>query len=1209
MSSKFSQIVLANRKVILDAFKTIEVMNKNRPKDAKVEISHSKSVKFHEIAYSKSTNKQEKVMKELNEFLNSGELKLNKYSNTKHHTAKKSVDTINKNYIKTGNQEKYINDIQKSLNAPHRPLSVSYLVYRDPVKQDDDTVVDAALKAVSKGKRRLRMQEDYEQFGGINHATISCDPAKYNIVKGVFVKRYTNDDIKTHELSQTNPIYNMYLAFLCNDKEERLNLTSAQADAYLKAIKIIEIETVKYDDEIEKEYKGSKDKKVEKFNKGRKNEKAEIMLIDTKYRINPCNHNANYFQEIARQNKTHIKHACFINCIIEKFTPYKKWLLTRRNILITINRLDLEDDETTPLSIDDVMPFFVKHKLGLVCIDSLNNLIVNVNSDNKVGVMHVLITDNHCVLLNRNTMSLGRIVNAEGYENMGGKALNSNYSSFKDDAHISKKSFIFINDLDDLVKIIKDNVDMEAEKTINIIHRNDDLENILWNMVQFGYYPSVRKRNGSYASICFTIENLTLCIYSQQIDSMAHGFKFKHGFMLKYVSNYTILYVKKPSNIIDVDFKTPIDELMNTKICDNACDDMACKKNIVNILTGLLEKKQNKKTTTILCNELKQALFHMYAYDGTMKQVNRLIEKVEEKMNLEQLSDNSDSESECEKEENEALFYTVDIDDAMDLTNGFKYIKELIYSLNDEINILLYKKLIKKGATVYCIKTDAHYIDEKGHDEVKKMGILGTNIGQYKIKQKPLNMPSTKYMKSYNEEIKLCVQGFETIEINDEWNKNEISEHVMRGGVIIKGASGSGKSTGAKNVEMNKLFVTPNNLLAHEIEGEAITLHKLLGMTVGTDTTHAGHDVSNYKMIVFDEIYFYNVYMLAKIKAYMAAHPDIIFTGTGDCNQLAPIEVGCNNITNYKNYIENCMSQVFNKQIVLKICKRYKTDEDVKRVEALKADIFDTDLSLLEIANKHFKKIENGYTNIHTLTNICYYKKTGLALCNDIHYRYYKKQYEVGVKLMCKESNLKDMNKNKLINNNLYVIKSCGEKYIVLTEIGDEFEYKISIASAKANFSYSYCNTGHQVQGLTYDTPITIMNIGCPYISREWLYMAATRNRSLSDVYFYEHTEAELKQMTYASKVQYLSRKIAGYVSQDKLKKREIIADEYIDVEWFMNEIHKNKKCSRCGSVFYFENFNGSLSSNLSANRKDNRLCHSKSNCELLCVSCNRQIR
>ena len=102
---------------------------------------------------------------------NDPELKLNKYSNTKHHTAKKSVDTINKNYAKTGNQEKYINDIQKSLNAPHRPLSVSYLVYRDPVKQDDDTVVDPALKAVSKGKRRLRMQEDYEQFGGKNHAT------------------------------------------------------------------------------------------------------------------------------------------------------------------------------------------------------------------------------------------------------------------------------------------------------------------------------------------------------------------------------------------------------------------------------------------------------------------------------------------------------------------------------------------------------------------------------------------------------------------------------------------------------------------------------------------------------------------------------------------------------------------------------------------------------------------------------------------------------------------------------------------------------------------------------------------------------------------------------------------------------------------------------------------------------------------------------
>ena len=478
MSSKFSQILLANRKVILDAFKTIEIMNKNRPKDAKVEISQSKSVKFHEIAYSKSTNKQEKVMKELNEFLNSGELKLNKYSNTKHHTAKKSVDTINKNYIKTGNQEKYINDIQKSLNAPHRPLSVSYLVYRDPVKQDEDAVVDAALKAMAKAvKGRKRTQEDFEQFGGINHATISCDPAKYGIVKSAFVKRYLNDDIKTHELSQTNPIYNMYLSFLCNDKEARINLTSAQADTYLKAIKIIEIKKVEYDDEMEKQYKDSKSSKIKDFNMDRQNKHEDVKMIYSKWRIEEYNPNAETCGELVSNNKFKVKNSCVINCIISKLGD--RYSLSREKILKQIGRLDLLECDETPLSINDILPFFYKHKINLICFDALGHVILNTKLPNeKANAVHLMVTDNHCILLN-DIRSIAQIINADDYENAEEFVLGSNFNTPSESVERKHK---FINTVDDIVEIVRNNISDE-DAVVHVIHRNDDIDSVLWNLV------------------------------------------------------------------------------------------------------------------------------------------------------------------------------------------------------------------------------------------------------------------------------------------------------------------------------------------------------------------------------------------------------------------------------------------------------------------------------------------------------------------------------------------------------------------------------------------------------------------------------------------------------------------------------------------------------------------------------------------------------
>ncbi len=168
--------------------------------------------------------------------------------------------------------------------------------------------------------------------------------------------------------------------------------------------------------------------------------------------------------DIFKTDKGHIKNACMINCIREKFVSRNKWNLSREHILTDIGRMELIDDEDTPLSIDDIMPFFVKRKINLVCLDALNNLIVKTDFGNNPVCVHLLISNNHCVLLNKNIKSLGQVINKEDYESNDGQCLNSNYSTSTHE--IEAKTFIFIDTIEDIVAIIKNNVGIENKTYI-----------------------------------------------------------------------------------------------------------------------------------------------------------------------------------------------------------------------------------------------------------------------------------------------------------------------------------------------------------------------------------------------------------------------------------------------------------------------------------------------------------------------------------------------------------------------------------------------------------------------------------------------------------------------------------------------------------------------------------------------------------------------
>ena len=99
-------------------------------------------------------------------------------------------------------------------------------------------------------------------------------------------------------------------------------------------------------------------------------------------------------------------------------------------------------------------------------------------------------------------------------------------------------------------------------------------------------------------------------------------------------------------------------------------------------------------------------------------------------------------------------------------------------------------------------------------------------------------------------------------------------------------------------------------------------------------------NADEYDTIVFDEIFFNNVKILARIYNYVKNNPEKIIIATGDTQQLRPIE----DITNqfdYKTYLNYCADQIFTHQIYLQDIKRIKDPNQ----KALAMKIFDKTLT------------------------------------------------------------------------------------------------------------------------------------------------------------------------------------------------------------------------------------------------------------------------
>lgn len=720
------------------------------------------------------------------------------------------------------------------------------------------------------------------------------------------------------------------------------------------------------------------------------------------------------------------------------------------------------------------------------------------------------------------------------------------------------------------------------------------------NIPIFNYFDVYNQYNNE------PIEDLTYYIIevfdNDERTSILFNDKYSRvfGYVLKQIQiKYKILYFRTPLNVEEVNFENPVKELYLKPVKNEI------KKAIVNIVTGLLEKKQNKAELSKIFQDYNEAHYYSIKYDGKLLPLlNEDVEFVEKE---------SDFDVGCmgfsQVVKSSKKLYLVSVMKKEQLINGFLPIKEMIY-YNQRLKLLkMYDKLKLLNVNMTGIKTDCIMYNSNSKSIITKSFKLSSNIGDFKLeenkylvnKQIQINQNELLKPKLFNTDLKTFENEFDTKTIN-----TYVSTHKQ---ILIKGLfPGVGKSTLAKNFDNKSLFVCPYNKLCQVLrqdDFDSITYCKLFGL-VGSDEEMKHlkeYDLSEYKTIVFDEIFLYEPTRLKRIHQLMISHPEKYFISTGDCDQRNPI--------GFKNseYLTQCMNILFPTTILLNEIKRFKNDDDKKRIVELKKDIFNVNMTIEEICKKHNLNMVKNLSEVKTTINISLFNFRCEQVNNHIHKNVlkYKEDYIVGTNIICR----KYEKKLKLNTNYTFKIVKMNKKDITILDEVENKEYKISECILRNHFKLPYALTCDSVQGLSFgeDDKITVFDSNTPYVDRKYIWTAITRARKLENVNIFIHPKSELERLTQSRMRLYFNQKVESYKQQDTKAKRTIIKEEFIDEPWISSELENVKYncifCKKHLELYIDENSN--VISNVTVDRKDNFKSHHKTNCQICCLDCNRK--
>ena len=247
-----------------------------------------------------------------------------------------------------------------------------------------------------------------------------------------------------------------------------------------------------------------------------------------------------------------------------------------------------------------------------------------------------------------------------------------------------------------------------------------------------------------------------------------------------------------------------------------------------------------------------------------------------------------------------------------------------------------------------------------------------------------------------------------------------------------------------------------------------------VGMTDDATQRMSKFDDSAHDTIVFDDIYFANVQMLAKIKRYSENNPGKIILATGDTNQLEAIDIVSNQI-DYETYVDNCINTIFPNSITLRENKRLRTQADKDTLKQFKEDIFNESIPTSVTIKKSFKFA----TEVKTTSNIAYKNSTCETVAKDVRKMLNKTEdYEVGEVLVCRKY-LKISSGTKCSVNFECSIEAVKAGSLVIKELHSTIALELKLEVIKKHFIHSYCRTCHSFQGSSIDDKITIFDWRC----------------------------------------------------------------------------------------------------------------------------------
>ena len=684
-----------------------------------------------------------------------------------------------------------------------------------------------------------------------------------------------------------------------------------------------------------------------------------------------------------------------------------------------------------------------------------------------------------------------------------------------------------------------------------------------------------------------------------------------YGYKLKRVdcNLFEVLSFKRPSSLIDTHSKERVNKLYNNKKLSQTS-----KKQIINVLLGLMEKKHNKKSQCQIFPTAEEAQYYVNEFGGKVK-------------HLSYYTDMPDDDSpEIDYDAQRETLYTVVQTCGKELTDGFLPIKEMI---NDIQRLKLYdmcKTCEKHGIEVHGIKTDCVLVRRRAGPKLLRVfanQIDPDVIGAYKIElDKDLYGECIVMPENNNDSDLLTHTVSNTIELHDEYDKDELGKVNQEHRCILYLATdaGCGKSTASScgYQKEHVLFVSPFNKQCLELKQDgydAVTMNKFFGKGLTENNLGKPYDWTGKKLIVFDEVLLNNLYYLGQVKRFVELYKDEVqIIANGDVNQLAPINFNVNNVPSTSEYRSECIKSVFPNIVYLTEIKRLISKKDRRTMKKIKKAIFRGD-PIADICEKYGINTCTNMADVETSRNISFFNFRARQVNRHIHKHHTPETAgsEVdgvkiwpGLQIQCKKYH-KNKHGFKTVVNNLYTIEQINKYIRVVDLVEPENVFSMDRKVFWKYFDLPYCSTCHKEQGCTIDEEYTIFDSNTPYVDKYWLYTAMTRCRKLSQLSVYIHSEEEVAKLEMAKFKQYINFKIEGYKEQDKSAGRKIDTKNYVDFNWFEQEYAKNSTCYHCNCCFEIDlDEHNKVHSNISFDRLDDEMCHSKDNLVLSCVNCNR---